>query len=75
MHRLRYTMPRKRPTTTARRRDLLARLDGALAESIDTRRKVANRLERDTTDASWRDGVEPDDASEGGAADAPGDVR
>ncbi len=40
-------MPKKRPTTTARRRELLARLEQALAESVDTRRRVANSLERD----------------------------
>jgi hypothetical protein len=42
-------MAKKRSTTTLRRRELLRRLDDALVESVDTRRRLANHLERDET--------------------------
>jgi hypothetical protein len=45
-------MRKKRLTTKSRRRDLLERLEAVLADSVDTRRSVNNRLERDAANGS-----------------------
>jgi hypothetical protein len=45
-------MDKKRLTTKSRRRVLLERLEAALADSVETRRSVNNRLERDAANGS-----------------------
>ena len=63
-------MPKKRPSTSVRRRELLKRLDDALAESVDTRRRLVNRLERDEPAGVARAPGDGDIAPEPGSSES-----
>jgi hypothetical protein len=57
-------MPKKQKTTRERRRILLERLEEVLADSVDTRRTVTNRLEREAQTRSRLEGAVRDGGEE-----------